>query len=95
MGSKISDAIMLTCHLSQDTGKVFGGCRSTSKVFVEGGGRGGAPGGSITTHYMGTVIISLRGVKEVGEMKTQKRLFNIVCQTIINGVLVVWHRGLS
>lgn len=42
MGSKISDAIMLTCYLSQDTGKVFGGCRSTSKVFVEGGGgRGG------------------------------------------------------
>lgn len=41
MGSKISDAIMLTCYLSQDTGKVFGGCRSTSKVFVEGGGAGG------------------------------------------------------
>lgn len=51
MCSKTDDAIMLTYFTSQDTAKVFGGCRSTCKFFVGGGGGGR----SITTNRIGIV----------------------------------------
>lgn len=51
MRSKTDDATMLTYFPSQDTAKVFGGCRSTCKFFM-GGERWRS---SIITNYIGIV----------------------------------------